>query len=220
MRLVLAALLVLTLVGTATATEYLWFEVIGSTPDNLVQGPENDLSFDAMPGDAFHIGIYLSDAGAGTRGFGMELSSDGTIGAANAVVNLWDNHPVNNTYDVPATTILELTSNTVGIAPVLGSGTLIAEFDLFVGAGPDGPVGIGGGWTYAVALATGHPVWGGYYHDSYIGDYYQGTGVIGGCNHGYAGTAWADDVITINRIPEPATLVLLGLGAVALLRRR
>ena len=229
MRLVLAALLVLTLVGTATATEYLWFEVVGGEAvANITQGPGEALAFDVDPAGSYvvEIGVFMTDDGQGLRGYGFDLSTgDLAIGGGNPNAGLepmWTSISAEVAGAGPGT-IVELGAFTAGAYPVLGLDTvgapMIASFDLVIGPGPLGIAGIDGMFNTTVAHGAPTKVWGAYYNEAYAGPHHLPAGIYPGSPGHYADYDFGT-VIEVNRIPEPATLVLLGLGAVALLRRR
>lgn len=211
--LLTAAVAALMVSGVANAAGNAWFELVGTAPEGVVAtgGVGQTLIIDkGQDPVVLNIGFFLNTGGENIFGWAM-----GTHATPGATYNVYE--PASwaggdaagyNAHIGPAglgLAGLDHAGTTAAAAPAAG---LMFEFELII----DKPfLGITEIYAFvggnAIATETGYGWMGAWGPNAPIEGYpYTDAGTL--------------PMIIINNIPEPATIALLGLGAVALIRRR
>jgi hypothetical protein len=194
----LALLAVCMLVSTANAYEYVWFESGG------LGGKGNVLELDMEHGSLpVTIEVWAEINGAYTA-WGNDFPSDGIIGSnivhGTAFPDYTTGAPGQAAIGVSGANTTQNVSGTVMLFSFdieLPSSAMPSDYFYIWAAGPTAN-NWGPGWVYIY--------FGGDTEDTYVGTYYG---------------AWeSGPLLKVHVVPEPATLALLGFGALALIRRR
>jgi hypothetical protein len=201
------------LVGTsvAQAADNAWFHLQGSSDPGSIVG--------SASGAGLPLNVTTDTAGPITLNIGFSLTND-TYGTPMAGLGLHLGPVPGGTYS-PTT----VTSANYNAAVVNTGGNELNA--IWLSNPPTGPTGHVINFSLTLgALAPGQVI--NIFGDQGAGDTatsqgYAWYGRVANNEviYGYGGTSWGNlPVITITNIPEPTSVVLLALGAVALIRRR
>jgi hypothetical protein len=208
----LAAVAMLAASSVASAADNLWFTMLSTTDGSItaVGGPGQTLDINKpLPGPAtVRIGVHITSQFGPFAGWTMQLASSAGGAFAAGLVN--------GTYDQTIDGIVNGSSSAsfgAGSSSLAGTDGLIYSFDLVLG-GPV-PVYVTGDFGQQGIIHANGYRWNGFVGANPF-SYGAGPGYVNGPD---VTPGWGElPVIAVT--PEPTTLVLLGMGAVALLRRR
>lgn len=219
-----ATIALLAATTAASAVDTAWFSLEGGTVLNSSQGPGAALVIEKnLDTVTLTIGYNVSSGSGALAGWAIAITSQQTPGKSVSVDGFTR---LGAGYNIP----------TGGNAPVSLSGG--GTFDIGAGAiNADGTTGLVFTFELTIDGKTDQSttdIFGSFGTSEQVrSDGVQWYGTVGpnagsgglgdpvGVVYGYAGTSFGSlPVISITNIPEPATLALLGLGVVALIRRR
>ncbi len=218
-----AAVALLAASSVATAADNAWFTLEGGPGTVVTSGPGNTLIVEKDAGSSatLRIGYNFNSSFGPMASWSIALNTAGDLGATSSFGN-GANGGLSG-YTVNTGTLANGSSSfNVGQVstnnPANGTTGLAYLFDLTVSAGPLGSgasvTGDFGGAEQAYSS--------GFYWYGFVG----ANPISYGRTGGYTGAVdvtpgWGSlPVIIVRNVPEPATIALLGLGALALIRRR
>jgi hypothetical protein len=222
-KFLLAAVIVVGLTSTASAVNQVWWEATPNNADSSVvgQGAGQTLALECAANAArceWSVTMFLTNTEI-LFSWGSDLAvSDPTIHVKDFQYEEWFLDMQGNGYYYPFTDP-SLTTTVNGGVSDAGAFTLgqanpftypLFSFTLSKDKGTNWVPGLTGLSTFTSVMN-----WGGTQPNVWVE-----FGANAQINASSVGAAPASDVITINNVPEPATLALLGLGAFCLIRRR
>ena len=212
----IVAVAMLASVSVANAADNMWYTLISSSDASVVvadSGPGKALSLTKPGAGAATIRVGLNMTSSTAAFAGWEINHIITGGATFANGAL-----LGTNYDQVLSDITNGSTNATfgrGSSSVSGSAGLVFAFDLVLPAGGNLPVLVTGDFGQSGALYSNGLYWYGRVAANPIS--FGGAGYTGGAD---TTPGWGSLPVISIQVPEPTTLVLLGLGAVALLRRR
>lgn len=207
--MLVAAIALIAGTSVANAADNLWFTAV-SGGSAVTQGPGQALSLTATPGEVVTVQVNITSDSGGLNGWQLNLNSSGDaiFGGGLALGTGYDSVG-QNFGDIGAS------GGQFGRGSPTASGSTGAIYQFTITVGNQN-VDVGGDFGFPQGIYKNN----GLYWYGFVGANPVSYGAANYTNGPDVTPGWGNAPVIHIAVPEPATLGLIGLGVVALIRRR